>query len=428
MTAGRVLVVDDDPALLDALSEALRLRFEGLDVDTSDAATTALDWIAAADYDAIVADIKMPEMDGLELLAQIKSLQPDTPTLLITGHGDHDLAVQALRAGAYDYITKPIDRDYFVTSLKQAIECRRLSLQVAEHRDMLEERADELEACLRNSTTELRELFHREQKARSELDTAHRELEVLHRQREQFVSMIAHELSAPLTTVWGYAEILGRPGVAGDARERARSAIVSETRRMSRLVGDLADAANLASGRFEIERSPCDLSAIAREHVEMSRRRTSRHSIELDAPPRVMFSCDRDRIGQLLTNLLTNAVKYTPSGEIRVRVWMEDQAARISVSDHGPGIPTDQIDVVFAPGGRLQQDGRDDQAGGTGLGLHIARAVVEAHGGRIWVENRPEGGASFQVSLPLAPESAASRPSLDPRRDTHQPEQAREQR
>src|SRR5207249_8817403 len=113
MTASHVLVVDDDPALLQALPEALRLRMVGVTVDTADSGPAALDRIAARDYDAIVTDIKMPGMDGLELLAEIRTHRPDTPTLMITGHGERALVVHALRGGAYDFIQKPIDRDYF---------------------------------------------------------------------------------------------------------------------------------------------------------------------------------------------------------------------------------------------------------------------------------------------------------------------------
>src|SRR5919197_2316043 len=97
MKYAHVLVVDDDPALLEALSEALHLRMERVAVDTCESASAALDRLAARDYDAIVADIKMPGMDGLELLARIRELKPDVPTVLITGHGEQDLAVQALR-------------------------------------------------------------------------------------------------------------------------------------------------------------------------------------------------------------------------------------------------------------------------------------------------------------------------------------------
>jgi DNA-binding NtrC family response regulator len=122
MSEPRVLIVDDDPALLQALPETLRLRMSGVTVDTADSAAAALDRIAAWDYDAIVTDIKMPGMDGFALLAEIRARRPDTPTLMITGHGEHALAIGALRGGAYDFIQKPIDREYFVTSLRRAIE------------------------------------------------------------------------------------------------------------------------------------------------------------------------------------------------------------------------------------------------------------------------------------------------------------------
>src|SRR5215208_465664 len=146
--SSQVLIVDDDPALLEALSTTLQLRMEDTAVDTCDSARAALDRIHAADYDAIVADIKMPAMDGMELLAEIRKIRPDTPTLLITGHGEHDLAVEALRNGANDYIQKPIDRDYFVRSLSQAIEKHRLSRNVARQREALDQQTRRLENWL----------------------------------------------------------------------------------------------------------------------------------------------------------------------------------------------------------------------------------------------------------------------------------------
>ncbi len=145
MTGLRVLVVDDDPALLQALPETLRLRMSGVMVDTADSAAAALDQISARDYDAIVTDIRMPGMDGLALLAEILGRRPDTPTLMITGHGEYDLAVRALRGGAYDFVQKPIDRDRFVTSLHHAIEARALSRRVKDRQLALERCAVELE-------------------------------------------------------------------------------------------------------------------------------------------------------------------------------------------------------------------------------------------------------------------------------------------
>jgi signal transduction histidine kinase len=145
VTGGHILVVDDDAALLEALPRALKLRLDGIQIDTSDNAADALERIRESDYDAVVSDIKMPGLDGLGVLREIKKLRPKTPTLLITGHGEHDLAVQALRGGAYDFVQKPIDRDYFVAALERAIELRRLERRVDEQRLALERHARVLE-------------------------------------------------------------------------------------------------------------------------------------------------------------------------------------------------------------------------------------------------------------------------------------------
>ncbi|MBI4279353.1 MAG: SpoIIE family protein phosphatase [Armatimonadetes bacterium] len=151
----RILIVDDDPALLHALPEAVRLRVDGVIVDTADSAPVALERIGAVDYDAIVTDIKMPGMDGLALLSRIRTIRPDTPTLLITGHGEHDLAIQALRGGAYDFIQKPIDREYFALSLRRAIQVRELKRQVEEQQRALRRHAEELEQAVVARTREL---------------------------------------------------------------------------------------------------------------------------------------------------------------------------------------------------------------------------------------------------------------------------------
>jgi signal transduction histidine kinase len=172
---------------------------------------------------------------------------------------------------------------------------------------------------------------------------------------------------------------------------------------MARLAEDLADAAYLAAGRFRIRSVVCDLVEIAREQVELVGAGSDRHTIQLEAPYELPTECDRDRLGQVLSNLLANAVTHTSGGQIRVRLWCEADQARLSVSDDGPGIPPDQAEAIFEPGRRITNGASQGRSKGTGLGLHIARGIVEAHGGRIWVEASPGGGATFNVALPLVP-------------------------
>jgi DNA-binding NtrC family response regulator len=143
--AARVLIVDDDPALLQALPETLRLRLGGVVVDTADSAMAALERISEREYDAIVTDIKMPGMDGLTLLTEILARRPDTPTLMITGHGDYDVALRSLRSGAYDFIQKPIDRDRFVASLHRAIQAHAANRRMKDRSSALERCVNELE-------------------------------------------------------------------------------------------------------------------------------------------------------------------------------------------------------------------------------------------------------------------------------------------
>src|SRR5213083_3131215 len=194
MSQAGVLIVDDDLALLQALPEALRLRMDGVTVDTADSAAAALNRMAARDYDAIVTDIKMPGMDGLELLAEIRMHRPDTPTLMITGHGEHDLVVRALRGGAYDFIPKPIDRDYFVASLRRAIEMRELSRRVKQQQLALERHLNELEAIVEERTRDLRE-------TNQVIESPLRLLMGPNGQMEKIVQQIKQVADSPLTVL-----------------------------------------------------------------------------------------------------------------------------------------------------------------------------------------------------------------------------------
>jgi two-component system, sensor histidine kinase and response regulator len=407
MKYAQVLLVDDDPTLLDALSESLQLRIERIRVDACDSASAALERLAATDYDAIVADIKMPGMDGLELLARIRELRPETPTLLITGHGEHDLAVRALRGGAHDYVQKPIDRDYFVRSLKHAIERRRLTRRVAQRKQTLEKQTKELENCLEVRTQELRELYQREALSRAELERASTELQAARSRREELVSMIAHDLATPLTTLRGYAQRLAHPNVPSSERERALAIIISESTRMARLVEDLLDNREQAPSGFSLQLGAGDLVSIAREQVEIAAARSKSHAFVLEAPEHLAITCDRERVAQVFANLLGNATAYAPGGEIRVRVWRDGPNAHFSVGDRGPGIPQDSLEIIFEPGVRLQARTNPPGPAEAGLGLSIVRAIVEAHAGRIWAESAPGEGAVFTVALPIRARSHA---------------------
>src|SRR5437773_4027560 len=194
MSQGGVLIVDDDLTLLEALPEALRLRMGGVTVETADSAAVALERIAARDYDAIVADIKMPGMDGLELLTEIRTRWPDTPTPMATGHGEAERVVGALRGGACDFIHKPIDRDYLVTALQRAMATREASRRVKEQQVALEHHLDTLEVVVEERAPGLR---GRKEVSESPLSW----LMGSSGQMEQVVQQIKQVAASPLTVL-----------------------------------------------------------------------------------------------------------------------------------------------------------------------------------------------------------------------------------
>src|SRR5436309_1657505 len=245
-----ILIVDDDTALLQALPQALSLRIEGIQVDTCDSALEALLHIQEHDYDAIVSDIKMPGMDGLALLTKIRELRPDTPTLLITGHGEHDLAVQALRGGAYDFIQKPIDRDYLVAALQRAVQTRQLRRKVYEQQLALELHAKSLERMVQKRTSEL-----------VEANAA----------KDKFLSMVSHELKTPLTSLKGMTQLLCRQIQRPDAIELVKvglSDMDRSIRRMEVLVNDLLDVSLVETNMFVIHRKKYDLVELCRHLID----------------------------------------------------------------------------------------------------------------------------------------------------------------
>jgi len=388
----RILIVDDDPSLLKALPEAVRLRLKNVAVDTCDSAAEALGKIGSTDYDAIVADIKMPGMDGLALLAEIRTLRPDTPTVLITGHGHDDLAVLALRGGAYDFVQKPIDRDYIVGSLTRAIEERERRRRVEEQQVFLGQHAELLEKIVEERTRELREA---------------------NRLKDQFMAMLSHELRSPLGAIRMWASLLRSGKLDAERTARAIEAIERSAITQGQLVEDLLDVSRITAGKLVLDARPIDLAAVAEAAVDAVRTDAEAKQVRLEQVFELgegRIQGDPARLQQVVWNLLANAVKFSPrGGRVLLRLARADGQAIISVRDEGEGIAPEFLPHIFEP--FRQADGTSTRAyGGLGLGLAIVHDVVELHRGTIEVESKGKGqGATFTVKLPLvgAPSEAA---------------------
>ena len=218
----------------------------------------------------------------------------------------------------------------------------------------------------------------------------------IERQQQELLAMAAHELRSPLAGIKGSAQLMRRRSAYN---ERSVDAIVTQADRLGRLVDDLLVASLIEADRLQLATEETDLVAEARSAAESLGVNESEIRVESSADP-VVAAVDRQRLGQVLTNLLTNAVKYAPEGgEIVVRVDRDAKEARIAVVDRGPGIPGEALPHLFDRFYRAA--GAVGRAPGLGLGLYICRRIAEAHGGRLEVESEPGRGSTFTVVLPL---------------------------
>jgi signal transduction histidine kinase len=230
------------------------------------------------------------------------------------------------------------------------------------------------------------------------------ELRRLSALRADFVSLVSHELRSPMAAVIGAARTLQDRwrSLNPDQREAFLALIADETNRLAALIGDVLDTSRIEAGTFSYSFTDVDLGrlvedAVATAIVGQDEVRV-RAVVSRGVPP---VRGDRERLRQVLTNLIDNAVKYSPAGdEVQVSVRRDDGTVRIAVRDHGPGIPSDQQRLIFEKFGRAEVAGSSKP--GTGLGLFIARSIAEAHGGTVEVESNVDGGATFTLTLPAS--------------------------
>ena len=241
------------------------------------------------------------------------------------------------------------------------------------------------------------------ERAQQLLAYQNQQLVELDRVKDEFVSSISHELRTPLTSIAGYVELLLEEET--DAEKRGHLTIVERnSERLLSLVTDLLVAARLQYGRLELERTSVDLQTLVEQCVDSARprARAASVSLELETAPVPAIAGEAAKLAQLLDNLVSNAIKFTPGdGQVDVRLGMNGNMARIEVSDTGIGIPEADRGRLFDRFFRAQS-ALERQIHGTGLGLYISKAIVDAHGGRIGVESTPGQGTTFVVELPVA--------------------------
>ncbi|HEX2081393.1 MAG TPA: ATP-binding protein [Longimicrobium sp.] len=370
----RILLVEDNPGDARLLRETLRdaesLRFE---LVLADRMAEALERLAGETPDVVLLDLSLPDAHGMETVATMLRAAPDVPIIVLSGLSDETVAVHAVQAGAQDYLVKgTVEGPTLGRAIRYAMERKRLEAERVR-------------------------LLRNEQEARAAAEAAVNA-------RDEVLRIVAHDIGNALSAVKIHAMVLERilPPDAQDEARRRTEAIRHLAQQVDRLRQDLLDVAAIEAGRLSIEPMEADLGAVVEEVMGTVAAAAQEKGLRMDASvpadlPAVW--ADAERIQQLLGNLVGNAVKFTPEGgAVEVRCAMEDGLVRVSVADTGPGMPPEQLPHVFD---RFWQ-ARSTRRAGAGLGLAIAKGIVEAHGGEIGVRSEPGQGATFTFTLPVA--------------------------
>ena len=388
--SGVVLVVDDMEDVLFVVGILLE-RF-GYRVLSAKSATDGLGILGKEPVDLVLTDVNMPECDGLAFLKEVRQCTQDVPVVLMTGGAHLDMAMEAIRNGAFDLITKPLDPQHLHTIVEKALRHRRLLTMERNYHS-------ELERTVEQQTRQLRE-------ALLELDKFHNQAKSHAQKRGEFLSTLTHELRTPMNGIVCPLSMLAASPLSADDRELVEIATLSADNMMKLVDQLLSFADSCKKGSFS-GRSDCNLRELLDRLANAHAGALAAKGVALtfsvaDALP-AKVACDCDLTYKVLDILVGNALKFTDAGAVSLSVDFvqgagEPSVIRFRVSDTGIGIPAKMLESVFEP--FFQVDGGlTRRHGGLGLGLSQARQIVQHLGGRIWVESESGKGSTFYVEL-----------------------------
>lgn len=385
-----ILVVDDEEMVRYVLTE--KLCESGFSATAAVDGQSALELFRESAFDAVLLDLKMPGMDGIETLKELRRLDPNIPVIMVTAFGDIATAVEAIKLGADDFVEKPPQISRIVVTLRRAIEKATLERKVRALGKNVEE-----SAALKQAYEKLREL--------DQVKTT-------------FLSSVSHELRTPLTSIIGYAEISRKkltklaPHIPGDnptaikdirQLEENMEIIVSESEKLARMIESILDLTAMEAGTAEWRWEPLSL----REVIENTASALSPKfrgkglefvvEIEDDLP---LIKGDRYRISQVINHILTNAAMFTDEGRVTFSAKRDHNEVVLSIADTGKGILPSLHGEIFEKFSQIG-DTLTEKPKGVGLGLSICRLIVEYHGGKIGVESEPGKGSLFTILLPV---------------------------
>jgi two-component system sensor histidine kinase/response regulator len=372
-----ILVVDDEKDIREMLFKTLT-RLGGFCVKLAEDAEEALRRIEQEKYDLVLTDLKMPGKDGLQLVTEISKLKPEILTVLMTGHGSIDSALEAMKQGASDYLTKPLNINELIVRLQRVLEERQRLVKL---KDFV-----------------------------SQLEKANQELRRVDHMKSEFVSIASHELRTPLATIKNAVQLVlkGKAGEVNETQGNFLSMAEKNIDRLIKILNNLLDLSRIEYGKIEMKSEELELKGIVEFILASLTPQANEKPLHLrmEVPEGLpLVYGDREKIEQVLMNLVGNAIKFTPEGgEISVSARPthdEGDMVAISVKDSGIGIPKDQLGKVFDK--FYQVEGSLHRSlSGTGLGLSITKGLVEANEGRIWAESEVGKGSIFTFTLPVS--------------------------
>jgi two-component system, sensor histidine kinase and response regulator len=378
----RILHLEDNPDDAALIRRKLSKDIPGCEVHHVENEEQFSKALESSDWNLILADYSMPSAHGLDALALARQLQPNTPFLFLSGMMGEERAVESLKAGATDYILK--DRPArLVPAIRRALELA----EARERRERDEKQVRQIQGELEKSNGDLRR----------------RNEEI-----QNFYHTLSHELKTPLTSVKEFISIV-MDGLAGPLNETQLEYLAIAKEGCDQLgvcINDLLDATRLDTGKLRLEFKPIALEVLAQRAVTAFGPAAARKQLSLRTevqPGLPKVPLDEHRIAQVISNLVSNALKYTPTGgEIVIKVGLASSTSellQVTVSDTGCGIPKEDQERVFE---RLYQVRAGDAATGqgVGLGLYLCRELVQLHGGRIWAESTPGKGSTFCFVVP----------------------------
>ena len=394
----KILIIDDDEVDRMAVSRALKAA--GIRIEFSEATdySEAVEILAEKNFDCVFVDYLLPGKDGLALVQEIRTSGSKVPLIVLTGQGDEQTAVELMKAGASDYITKSrITPDLLSATLRNVIRIYEAELQI----ELFNKQLRESNELLKKKNKELED-------KKEQIHIQNLKLLEASETKSKFLATMSHELRTPLNAIMAFSQMLQRKNKGNFSKQQVDmiERIHGNGKNLLALINDILDLSKIEAGGLKLYPEEFDLSQLINTTIDELRSLRSHKKLEIQVKTNFQYTKavnDRNRVRQVLVNLISNAIKFTEQGKVLIEASeisdLSDSNIVIIVKDTGIGIAENDIKHIFEPFRQINQTTSRKYAG-TGLGLAITKSLVKMMDGKISVESELNKGSTFRVELP----------------------------